>query len=82
MDMHRIMVIRVGQRLANAEHLQGILSRFGCIIKVRLGLHEAGDACAPDGLIVLQLTQGDAEPNELLEQLNLLPGIQAKLVEI
>jgi hypothetical protein len=33
-------------------------------------------------LVILQLTKGDAEPAELLEQLNMLEGVQAKLVEI
>lgn len=82
--MHPIMIIRVNQRVQNAEKLQKVLSAYGCGIRTRLGLHEAGmgDSCANDGLILLQLAAGVADYDAFAVELNGIPGIVAKLVEI
>jgi hypothetical protein len=48
-----------------------------------LGLHEAGDnACANDGLIVLQPCGEKEEVEQLVEELNKLEGITAKLIDL
>lgn len=79
-----IMIIRVNQRVQNADKLQKVLSTYGCGIRVRLGLHEAGtgDSCANDGLILLQLAADAADYAAFAAELNAIPGIVAKLVEI
>ncbi len=82
MTEHQIMIIRVNQRMHSAEKLQKVFSTFGCSIKTRLGLHEAGDVCATDGLIILQLVKGNDDLNDFAAQLNALEGITAKLIEI
>ncbi|MFA5385915.1 MAG: hypothetical protein WC364_14880 [Eubacteriales bacterium] len=50
-----IMVVRVNYRSKSAADIQNIFTKYGCSIKVRLGLHEAGDVRSEDGLIILQL---------------------------
>ncbi len=55
-----IMVIGVNHRIKNAAEVQKTLTQNGCMIKVRLGMHEhierdAGESCSPNGLIILQL---------------------------
>jgi hypothetical protein len=82
MHQHAIMVIRVAQRIPSAEKLQKVLSEFGCAIRTRIGLHEAGDTCGPDGLILLHLAKESADLNDFLARLNALDGITAKLVEV
>lgn len=82
MTEHQIMIIRVNQRMHSAEKLQKVFSTFGCSIKTRLGLHEAGDVCATDDLIILQLVKGNDDLNDFAAQLNALEGITAKLIEI
>lgn len=81
---HPIMIIRVNQRVQNAEKLQKVLSAYGCGIRTRLGLHEAGlgDSCANDGLIILQLAPDAADYAAFAAELNGIAGIVAKLVEI
>ncbi len=81
---HPIMIIRVNQRVQNAEKLQKVLSAYGCGIRTRLGLHEAGlgDSCANDGLIILQLAPDAADYASFVAELNGIAGITAKLVEI
>jgi hypothetical protein len=45
-------------------------------------LHEAGDVCATDGLIILQLVRGADDLNAFRNELNALDGVTAILVEI
>ena len=82
MNEHIVMVIKVNHRLHQAEELQRVFSEYGCSIKARLGLHEAGDSCANDGLIILHIEPGQTDPKHLETRLNDLEGITARLVVI
>jgi hypothetical protein len=84
MTTHQIMIIRMNQRVQNAEKLQKTLSAYGCGIRTRLGLHEAGmgDSCANDGLIILQMAPGVVDCDAFASDLNKIDGITSKLVEI
>lgn len=56
-----ILGIKIEDRMKEAGEVQKLLSRYGCSIKTRLGLHEvAGDYCSTSGLIILELA-GPAE---------------------
>jgi hypothetical protein len=77
-----VMTLLVNNRRKNAPKLQELLTASGCIIKTRLGLHEAGDQCSDEGLIILQLA-GSAEEIATLEcELNTLEGVKAKNIEL
>lgn len=55
MSSYYVIGIRMDNRVSNALKLQEVLTKNGCKIRARLGLHEASDdMCANDGLIVLQ----------------------------
>ncbi len=75
-----IMIVRIGYRRENSPKVQEILSKFGCSIKVRLGLHEAGDVCSDEGLLILQLCGDKEEMLKLEKALNEMESIQAKMV--
>lgn len=63
-----IMAISQEHRIETATKVQDVLTKYGCAIRVRLGLHDAGiDSCSPSGLILLQLC-GDKEQLQTLEQ--------------
>lgn len=79
MAKYSMMGIVVSKRRAQATHVQEVLTRHGCLIKARLGLHETGDACAEDGLMILQLVESD-QNDELCADLNALEGVTAELV--
>ena len=65
------------------EELQEVLTGNGCNIKVRLGLHEASEEfCANDGLIVLQPCGEKAQIEALVEALNGLEGVSARLMDL
>jgi metal-responsive CopG/Arc/MetJ family transcriptional regulator len=82
MASYTIMAVLVNYRSRYAGEIQQILTRYGCLIKVRLGLHEAGNVCSENGLIILQL---DGEKGEIIafhDELNGIEGVTAKIMEI
>jgi len=67
----RVLGIYINDRVNNAAGIQHILTKYGCSIRTRLGLHEVIDEyCSRGGLILLELTGDRAEwlklENELL----------------
>ncbi|MCR6544971.1 hypothetical protein [Dehalobacterium formicoaceticum] len=80
--MGRLMAIKVNGRTANAPLVQEILTRYGCNIKTRIGFHEANeDHCSMDGIIILQLTRLENEIQSMFNELALIDGVQAKMIE-
>lgn len=82
--MFSIMAIKLSPRTQSATKVQEILTKYGCIIKIRLGLHETSkDSCSSSGLILLELLRdSQSEIQNLLNELNSLEHVTAKLLEI
>lgn len=78
MESVNVMTILVNHRSKNVTEFQNVLTKFGCLIKVRLGLHEAGNICSEEGLIILQLTGSQDEISDFETSLNVLTGVTAK----
>ncbi len=79
----QIMGLRVDHRRANAPRLQEALTEYGCNIKMRVGLHEAGERnCSDDGLILLQVCGEPGEAGKMLDDLNGINGVKAQLMEL
>ncbi|CDG01166.1 Putative uncharacterized protein [Clostridium chauvoei JF4335] len=78
------MAIKIEPRNSAAPKVQEILTKFGCIIQTRLGLHEASkDICSNSGLIILNLIHDEKEEiSKLSKELSEINGVVAKLVEI
>jgi len=73
----------VDNRVGNALKIQETLTKNGCIIKTRLGLHEVSEtSCANDGLILLQPCGNKEEIEKLVADLNALDGVRAKLIDL
>ena len=78
-----IIGVRVNHRVANAVGLQELLTKFGCNIKLRVGLHETSEKfCADDGVIMLQVCGEKADLEAMLSALNAVEGIKAKMLEL
>ncbi|MEZ4357818.1 MAG: hypothetical protein R2876_04215 [Eubacteriales bacterium] len=75
-----IMVVKIGARRDKSPKVQEVLSKFGCSIKVRLGLHETENVCSDEGILVLQLTGDRDEMLKLEKALNGMESIKAKIV--
>lgn len=82
MACHNIMAVLINHRSKKAPEVQNVLTKHGCAIKMRLGLHETDNVCSEEGLVLLQLA-GDENENKALEsELNALEGITAKTLSI
>lgn len=75
----RLMGVLIKERQHVATKVQTLLTRYGCSIKTRLGMHEAtDDKCAPHGLIILELTGNAEEMLKLEKELNEIDNVEAK----
>lgn len=74
----KIIGIRIADREKEAGDVQSILTKYGCIIKTRLGLHEAEKTCTSQGLILLELTGDTGEQSKLEEELQKVDGVSVK----
>lgn len=82
MGIYHLMGILIQKRRENSAKVQEVLTQYGCLIKVRLGLHESGDRCAEEGLVVLQLDGPQEEIDELYADLNVIDGVAADLITL
>ena len=78
-----VLLVLVSLREEFAVKVQQIFTKWGCFIKTRLGLHEGVlDDCTESGLIFLELVGDESKHQELARKLNLLTGVDAKLVKL
>lgn len=82
MSCYNIMALLISHRSKKAVHVQEVLTKHGCTIRMRLGLHEAGDVCSEEGLVLLQLCGEKEEIQALEDELNSLDGVKAKTMSI
>ena len=79
MDKHIIVGVHITDRLHHAARLQEVLTQFGCLIKTRLGLHETGsDICSPNGLLILELIDQEAEAAKCINAISAIEGVEVK----
>jgi hypothetical protein len=75
----RILGIRISDRSQVNQSVQNILTKYGCTIKTRLGLHEVvEDNCSPEGIILLELLGLETEMDLLEKELRNLPGVEVQ----
>ncbi len=59
---HTIIGIELKNRQNEASALQDILTRYGCSIKTRIGLHDAAEGvCSAGGIILLDVISKEEE---------------------
>lgn len=76
------MAVLINHRSKKAPTVQEVFTKHGCSIKMRLGLHEAGDVCSEEGLVILQLTGEKNDIKALEDELNGIEGVKAKTMSI
>jgi metal-responsive CopG/Arc/MetJ family transcriptional regulator len=78
MDYH-VIAVKVSNREGVAQDMQRILTEHGCLIKVRVGLHDVpANACSPAGLVLMEVEGESAEIKMLVDELGALPEVSAK----
>lgn len=66
--MSAIIGIQVSNRLEEATKLQEILTKYGCLIKTRIGLHDMGEyKCLNYGVVLIQVVD---KINEIYDELS------------
>jgi hypothetical protein len=74
-----ILGIHIYDRLQKATQVQDVLTKFGCSIKTRLGLHETeGDDFSHSGLMILELSGDPEEYVKLENELLRIEGLEVK----
>ena len=78
-----VLLILVSNRKESAEMVQKILTGWGCYVKTRLGIHDGVlDNCSDSGLIFLELTGETEKQEEIVRKLNLVKGVDARLINL
>lgn len=76
---YKLVAIKMVNRQKSAVKVQNILTENGCLIKVRLGLHDIGsNVCSPAGLILLEVHPEDSQVDAMLTALNSIEEVTAK----
>ena len=69
-----IFGIHISHRVESVPAVQAILTRYGCNIRTRLGIHGAdATSCSPGGLLIVHAFGPEIE--EFYEELKTLKGI-------
>ncbi len=81
MDKHIIFGVHITDRIHNILHVQEILTKYGCNIKTRLGLHEVSDSlCSANGLLILEMCGDEKLCYELFDAINAVQGAEAQKI--
>jgi hypothetical protein len=74
-----VIAFKLDSRVQNAPAVQEVLTKHGCLIKARLGLHETSkDYCANFGIIILQCCGCEETIGKLVADLNAIEGVKAR----
>jgi hypothetical protein len=80
---YNVIAVRVSDREGVAQDMQKVLTEHGCLIKVRLGLHDIpANACSPAGLVLMEVEGDPTEIKILVKELNALVSVSAKHIEL
>jgi len=83
MGKYNLMGIVIENRREAAPMVQEVLTEFGCIIKMRIGLHEGTEnSCSNEGFIILNLEDDDKEVERFVEQLTSIESVRVKNVKV
>ncbi|MDQ7781096.1 MAG: hypothetical protein RDV41_15475 [Planctomycetota bacterium] len=82
MRCNTIMAVTVSKRTSAAPLVQQALTKHGCIINLRVGLHETDRACEERGLILLHLCGTAKQVSALKCDLNRIKGARAKTLAL
>ncbi len=74
-----IMALVLDDRLCCAPAVQEKLTAHGCVIRVRLGVHEG---CDEKGLILLNVCGAEEQVKALAGDLRQVPGVKVSSMQI
>lgn len=76
-----VMAVLIDKRTDAAPTVQEVLTRHGCIISTRIGMHQVGE-CAEEGLVILHLCGSDNDIESLENDLSGIHRVQVKKMKV
>ena len=74
-----ILGVRITDRVKDVPAVQSILTEYGCNIKTRLGLHDAGPThCATTGLLIVEMCGAESDIAAFEDKLKGVSGVQVQ----
>jgi len=75
----RILGVMINDPAKGADKIQSILTKYGCVIRTRLGMHDIDEEYASDtGLMLLELIGDMHECLRLENELLALDGVEVQ----
>jgi hypothetical protein len=79
---HHVFGIHVTQRVENIPSVQATLTKFGCNIRTRIGIHDADNtSCSPSGLILVDAIGAEEQVEEFYRELAALRGVDLQRMD-
>jgi len=83
MEKYNLMGIVIGNRKDYAPAVQEVLTEYGCIIKMRIGLHEGiENSCSNEGFIILNLNDDDKKIDSFIKDLENIESVRVKNIKV
>lgn len=77
-----IIGLLILDRVKEAGRTQKVLSKYGCLVKNRLGLHEVTEAvCSRRGIMLLDVNSSHKHYDLFCEELEKIGGLQVKKMD-
>jgi hypothetical protein len=77
-----IFGILIKERIKDATHIQSLLTKYGCNIKTRIGLHDVdNNLCSPSGILILELIGLQSDIDTFEQELSKISEIDVKKME-
>ncbi len=77
---HTIFGVHISQRVESVPAVQAVLSKYGCNIRTRLGIHDADStSCSPSGLLLIDVFGPELE--EFYQELTALDGVDVQRMD-
>lgn len=81
MECQNIVAIHLKNRTGDAPDVQEVLTDYGGIIRVRVGIH-ATDHPSDEGLILLHICGEETEAQRLVNDLNEVEDVRAQTMRL
>jgi hypothetical protein len=77
---HIIFGIHVSERTKNVPAVQACLTKYGCSIRTRLGIHDTGStSCSPNGVLLVDVVGNEVE--DFYKDLQALEGVDVQRMD-
>jgi hypothetical protein len=77
---HTIFGVHISKRVESVPAVQAVLTKYGCNIRTRLGIHDADStSCSPSGLLVVDVF--GAEVEDFYKELQAVEGVDLQRMD-